>query len=77
MRMKIGFIRKRQSFGGHFQSDLRFIDHLAHFADTLGALGLAPGMGKNSLGSRCTARDGLMHLAFANSVTITDVHVKP
>lgn len=63
--------------GGHLQGGLRLADHFAHLADALGALGLATGMGENGFGSRRTARNGLMHLTFADGVTITDVHEKP
>ncbi len=64
-------------FSGEAQRVLRFVDHVADFADALGALRAALGVVENGLGGRSPTADRVMDFAFADGVAVTDVHLGP
>ena len=63
-----------QLFRGDRQGLGLLVDHLAHLADALGTLRLGAAVGENGLGRRSPTADGLMDVALADGVTVTDVH---
>ena len=73
--VRMNFARKEPGylFGGHGEGKLTFLDHFAHFADALGALGLTLVGRENFLGSNGTGFNGLSHIALTKTVTVADV----
>jgi hypothetical protein len=60
-------------FSGESEGFAVFLDHLAHLADALGALGLAALVAKDVDRARGASVDGGAHFALADAVTIADV----
>ncbi len=52
---------------------LRFLDHLAHFTDAFGALGLALVPGEDLARTRRARLDGRGDVTLAKTVTVADV----
>ena len=71
MRVKSAF--KTGLFRCDGEGGLLFLDHLAHFADAFGALGLTALRRENVLRTLSTGFDSKVDVASADAVTVTDV----
>lgn len=60
-------------FGSQGERLFGFLDHLAHFADAFGALGLTALRSENVLRTLGTGFDSKVDVASADAVTVTDV----
>ena len=65
--------RNKNLFGGVGQGFLAVLDHLAHLADALGALGLATLVTEHVGRAGGPSVDGGAHFALADAVTVTNV----
>ena len=73
MRMNLPWGREGL-FGRHGEGLAGFLDHLAHFADTAGALHGALVAGEDVTRPRSTGLDGGGDIPFAKAVAVADVH---
>jgi len=60
-------------FGSQGERLFGFLDHLAHFADAFGALGLTALRGENVFRALGPCLDGKVDVAGADAVTVTNV----
>ena len=60
-------------FSRHGIGDFSVLDHLAHFADAFGALGLALVGRENVLGTAGTGFNSLCDITLTKTVTVADV----
>ena len=72
--MRMNLAGELALFGRHRIGFAAVLDHLAHLADTLGALRSALVLGENFARTRGARLDGAGHIPLAKTVTVTDVH---
>ena len=61
-------------FRRHSKGLLRFLDHLAHFTDAFGALGLALVAREDVARTAGPRLDGQGHVTLAKTIAVADVH---
>ena len=66
--------RRSKLFGCKCERFAAFLNHLTHFADAFGALGLALVARKDVARTTGAGLDGLGDIALAKTVTVADVH---